>query len=54
MAQPPHPHPQDDFPCRFLRTIPAMTAATMITKTVLMMIVAIFSIIHVNIEIHPL
>lgn len=51
MAQPAHPQPQDDFPFLLPRTIPAMTAATMSINTALMMIVAIFSIIHVSIEI---
>ena len=51
MAQSAHPQPQEDFPLLFLRTIPAMTAATTMIKTALMMIVAIFSMIHVNIGI---
>ena len=51
MAQPAHPQPQDDFPFFLLRIIPAITAATMIIKTALIMIVAIFSIIHVSIKI---
>lgn len=53
MAQPAHPQPQDAFPFLLPRTMPAMTAATAITKIKLMMIVAIFSISHVNIEIPP-
>lgn len=53
MAQPAHPQPQDDFPFFLPHTILAMTAATAITKTALMMIVAIFSINHVSIEIPP-
>lgn len=51
MAQPAHPQPQDDFPFLLPRTILAMTAATARSKTVLTMIVAIFSIIHVSIGI---
>lgn len=53
MAQPAHPQPQDDFPFLLLRTILAMTAATKRIKTALMIIVAIFSIIHVSIGIPP-
>lgn len=49
MAQPAHPQPQDDFPFLLPRTILTMTAATTRTKTALMMIVAIFPIIHVSI-----
>lgn len=51
MAQPAHPQPQEDFPFFLSRTIPAMTAATIAIRTALMIIVAIFSIIHANIEI---
>lgn len=51
MAQPAHPQPQDDFPFFLLRIILAMTATTMIIKTPLIMIVAIFPIIHVSIGI---
>lgn len=46
-------HPQDDFPFFLPRTILTMTAATAKSKTVLIMIVAIFSINHVSIEIPP-
>lgn len=46
-----HPQPQDDFPFLLPRTIPAMTADTTRSKTALMMIVAIFPIIHVSIGI---
>ena len=53
MAQPAHPQPQDDFPFLLLRTILTIIAATTRTKTMLMMIVAIFSISHVSIEIPP-
>lgn len=53
MAQPAHPQPQDDFPLLLLRTILTTTAATRMIKTALMMIVAIFSIIHVSIAISP-
>lgn len=53
MAQPAHPQPQDDFPFFLLRTIPAITTATTIIRTALMMIVAIFSISHVSIIIPP-
>ena len=49
MAQPAHPQPQDDFPFLLPRTILATTAAITAIKTALMMIVAIFSIIHVSI-----
>ena len=53
MAQPAHPQPQDDFPFLLPRTILTRIAATTRTKTMLMMIVAIFSISHVSIEIPP-
>ena len=53
MAQPAHPQPQDDFPLFLPRTILAMTTATTKIKTALMMIVAIFSIIHVSIGSPP-
>lgn len=51
MAQPAHPQPQDDFPFLLPRTMLAMTAATTRSRTALMMIVAIFPIIHVSIGI---
>lgn len=47
------PQPQDDFPFFLPRTILTIIAATTRTKTTLMMIVAIFSTNHVNIEIPP-
>lgn len=50
-GQLPHPQPQDDFPFFLPRTILTIIAATTKIKTALMMIVAIFSIIHVSIEI---
>lgn len=49
MAQPAHPQPQDDFPLFLLRTMQAMTAATTMIKAALIVIVAKFSIIQVNI-----
>ena len=54
MAQPAHPQPHEDFPFLLLRTILAMIAATTIIRITLIMIVAIFSIIHVSIEFPPL
>lgn len=48
-----HPQPQEDFPFFFPRTMPTMMAATTAIRIALMMIVAIFSIIHANIEILP-
>ena len=53
MVHPAHPHPQDVFPFLLLFTILAMTAATMITKITLIIIVAIFPTIHVSIKIPP-
>lgn len=47
------PQPQEDFPFFFPRTMPTMMAATTAIRIALMMIVAIFSIIHANIEILP-
>ena len=49
MAQPAHPQPQDDFPFFFLRTMQAITASTTMIKAALIVIVAKFSIIQVNI-----
>lgn len=51
MAQPAHPQPQDDFPFLLLRTMLAIDTATARSRIALMMIVAIFSIIHVSIGI---
>lgn len=53
MAQPAHPQPQDDFPFFLPRIILTMTAATITTKTTLIIIVDIFSAIHVSIENPP-
>ena len=53
MAQPAHPQPQDDFPFLLLRTMLAIDTATARSRIALMMIVAIFSIIHVSIGIPP-
>lgn len=53
MAQPAHPQPQDDFPFLLLRTILVIDNATISIKTALMMIVAIFSIIHASIGTPP-
>ena len=51
--QPEHPQPQDDCPFLLLRTILAMTAATIMIRTALIMIVAILSKIHGSIGIPP-
>lgn len=51
MAQPAHPQPQEDFPFLLFRTIPAITTATTMIRTALMMIVAKLLIIHAIIEI---
>lgn len=51
MAQPAHPQPQDDFPFLLLRTMLAIDTATARSRIALMMIVAIFPIIHVSIGI---
>lgn len=53
MAQPAHPQPQEDFPFFLFRTILTMTAATMMSSTALMTIVAKFSMIHAIIKIPP-
>lgn len=43
-----HPHPQHVFPFLLLRTMLAMAAAAARIKMIPMIIVAIFSTIHVN------
>ncbi len=53
MAQFAHPQPQEDFPFFLLRTILAITAVTTAIRTTQMMIVAIFSEIHVSISFPP-
>lgn len=54
IAQPAQPQPQDDLPFLLPRTMLTMAAATMMIKTVQIMIVAIFSMIHASIIIPPI
>ena len=53
MEQAEQPQPQEVFPFFLLRIIPAIIAATTMSKTAQMMIVAKFSMIHASILIPP-
>lgn len=48
-----HPHPQEDFPFFLSRIITVIIAATTATRAAQIMIVAIFSEIHVSIKTTP-